>query len=123
VAWVSFSTEIARPRSVRIARRLSFFVGIAICPAGDESSSSPSFALLTRLGFRTTGACHFHAFRFGIGSRKRWAYETEAALVARAAFRAALAASSAPICARVFTTQPISREFDEAGVKRDRRWL
>ena len=22
-----------------------------------------------------------------------------------------------------FTTQPISREFDEAGVKRDRRWL
>ena len=21
-----------------------------------------------------------------------------------------------------FTTQPISREFDEAGVKRDRRW-
>ena len=26
-------------------------------------------------------------------------------------------------CNRGFTTQPISREFDEAGVKRDRCWL
>jgi hypothetical protein len=67
MAPASFSTEIAQPRSVRIAGRLSLVISTELAPAGTNPCARRSFRLLTQ-GWDSGSEelIVFHLFRFDV---------------------------------------------------------
>src|SRR4051794_15847308 len=64
MAPASLSTEIAQPRSVRIAGCLSFVISIEMAPAGRIlTPRGPFRAASTGQGFQIAWLLLFHAFR------------------------------------------------------------